>query len=92
MEFYSIVLDYFVMKNPNAYLDCGVRKYEYFERYEKRSNNFRIGTYSVNRCKGGKFLIKRYLALTDYYSGYIYRVQPLELSTDESPNDFYQNH
>ncbi|MEH8034191.1 hypothetical protein [Gallibacterium anatis] len=83
MEFYSIALDYFVMKNPNAYLDCGVRKYEYFEHYEKRNNNLRIGEYSINQCKGGKFLTKKYLALTDYYSGYIYRALPLNLSKDE---------
>lgn len=88
IEFYSITLDYFVMKNPNAYLDCGVREHEYFERYEKRSNIFRIGAYSINRCVGGKFLLRRYLALTDYYSGYIYRALPLELSE----RDLYSPH
>jgi len=83
MFFYALILDYFVMKNPNAYLDCGVRKYEYFDSYEKRSNDLSIDSYSISQCRGGKFLIKRYLALTDYDSGYIYRALPLNLSENE---------
>lgn len=84
MTFYSLTVDYFVMKNPNAYLaSCGVRDYEYFDNYEKRSNHFRIGAYSIEYCRGGKFLMKRYLALTDYESGYIYRALPVSLSKDE---------
>lgn len=83
MTFYSLIVDYFVMKNPNAYLDCGVRKYEYFASYEKRSNDLSINSYSISQCRASKFLIKRYLALTDYDSGYIYRALPLNLSEDE---------
>lgn len=73
----STVSDYFVMKNPNAYLNCGVRKYEYFDNYEKINKNFRLKSYSISRCRGGKMAIKHYLALTDYDSGYIYRALPL---------------
>lgn len=80
---YSIVSDYFVMKNPNAYLTCGVRTYEYFDSYEKRSDSFRVDAYSIEHCKGGLFILNTYLALTDYESGYIYRAIPLNLSEDE---------
>ncbi|MEE6033016.1 hypothetical protein [Avibacterium paragallinarum] len=79
----NTVSDYFVMKNPNAYLNCGVRKYEYFDSYETRSNNLSIGSYSISQCRGGKLAQKNYLVLTDYDSGYIYRALPLNLSEDE---------
>lgn len=79
----NMVSDYFVMKSPNAYLTCGVRDHEYFERYEKRSSNFRVGAYSIEHCRGGKLGKRRYLALTDYESGYIYRALPLNVSEDE---------
>ena len=80
---YASVMDYLVIKNPNAYLDCGIRAYNYFDFYDKRSNDFRVGDYPINQCTAGKFLKVRYLALTDYYSGYIYRALPLNLSEDE---------
>lgn len=71
------------MKNPNAYLTCGIRDYEYFDTYEKRRKNFRLNAYTISQCRGGKLAQKNYLALTDYDSGYIYRALPLSLSEDE---------
>ncbi|OOF38389.1 hypothetical protein BKK49_09795 [Rodentibacter rarus] len=83
IDFYGLIVDYFVMKNPNAYLDCGVRRHQYFDTYEKRSSKFRLGAYSISQCRVGKLLYKNYLALTDYESGYIYRALPLNLSERE---------
>lgn len=76
----NTVSDYFVMKNPNAYLTCEIRDYEYFDTYEKRRKNFRLNAYTIRQCRGGKLAQKNYLALTDYDSGYIYRALPLNLS------------